>query len=89
MTTVFAFLFMLTIVAAMAVGVIMGRKPIAGSCGGMKALGLDSECEVCGGNPDACSGSSNRRQPTSTERAEALGSDATRRQSADRDVRTL
>lgn len=62
MTVVFAFFFMLLIVAAMAVGVIMGRKPIAGSCGGIKALGLDAECEVCGGNPAACS-TADRRPP--------------------------
>ena len=31
---------MLLIMAAMAVGVIMGRKPIAGSCGGLNQLGL-------------------------------------------------
>ncbi len=45
---------MLIIVGGMAIGVMFGRKPIAGSCGGMAALGLDSECEVCGGNPDRC-----------------------------------
>ncbi|MEM7100339.1 MAG: (Na+)-NQR maturation NqrM [Pseudomonadota bacterium] len=38
----------------MAVGVLAGRKPIAGSCGGMKALGMDVECEICGGNPALC-----------------------------------
>jgi hypothetical protein len=45
---------MLVIVAGMAVGVIFGRKPITGSCGGMKALGLDVECEICGGDADRC-----------------------------------
>lgn len=54
MTTVLAFLVMLLIVAGMSVGVMMGRKPIAGSCGGMKALGLGMDCEVCGGDPNAC-----------------------------------
>jgi hypothetical protein len=53
-TLIFAFIFMLTIVALMAIGVVMGRKPITGSCGGMKALGMEVECEVCGGNPDVC-----------------------------------
>ena len=45
---------MLALVSMMAIGVIFGRKPISGSCGGMKALGLDVECEICGGNPDVC-----------------------------------
>lgn len=53
-TLVLAFLFMLVTVAAMSVGVMMGRKPIAGSCGGAKALGLGTGCEICGGNPAAC-----------------------------------
>lgn len=53
-TLVMVFLFMLTMVGAMAIGVIMGRPPISGSCGGMKALGMDVECEICGGNPALC-----------------------------------
>lgn len=55
MTTVFlAFLIMLLLVGGMAVGVMFGRKPISGSCGGMKALGMDMACEICGGDPDRC-----------------------------------
>ncbi len=53
-TMIFAFVFMLLMTSAMAIGVIMGRKPISGSCGGMKALGMDVECEICGGNPALC-----------------------------------
>ncbi len=53
-TMIFAFIFMLLVTGAMAIGVIMGRKPISGSCGGMKALGMDVECEICGGNPALC-----------------------------------
>lgn len=53
-TLVLAFGLMLLVVAAMAVGVAMGRKPISGSCGGLAALGVDGECEICGGNPNAC-----------------------------------
>lgn len=49
-------------ITAMAVGVMAGRKPIAGSCGGMANLresgvaGLDGPvCEVCGAKPgDDC-----------------------------------
>jgi len=49
-----AFGVMLLIIAAMAVGVIFGRKPISGSCGGMAAIGMDSACDVCGGDKARC-----------------------------------
>jgi hypothetical protein len=42
------------VIAAMAVGVIAGRPPIKGSCGGMGALGVDTACDLCGGNPQRC-----------------------------------
>ena len=42
------------VIAAMAVGVIFGRPPIKGSCGGMGALGIDTACEICGGDPRRC-----------------------------------
>jgi len=42
------------IIAAMAVGVMAGRAPISGSCGGVGRLGIDQTCEICGGNPQAC-----------------------------------
>ncbi|PLW69502.1 (Na+)-NQR maturation NqrM [Pseudohalioglobus lutimaris] len=42
------------VMTAMAVGVIMGRAPIKGSCGGMGALGIDTACELCGGDPKRC-----------------------------------
>ncbi len=42
------------VVAAMAVGVMAGRPPIKGSCGGMGALGIDTACEICGGDPRRC-----------------------------------
>jgi len=45
---------MLFIVVAMAVGVLMGRKPIAGSCGGLSAIGMKSACDVCGGDDEVC-----------------------------------
>ena len=42
------------VIASMAVGVIAGRPPIKGSCGGMGALGVDTACELCGGDPRRC-----------------------------------
>lgn len=56
-TLLLAFILMLVLVAGMAVGVLFGRKPISGSCGGMKALGMGVSCEICGGNPDLCESS--------------------------------
>ena len=53
-TFLFAFVLMVILVTMMAVGVIWGREPIKGSCGGMKALGLEMECEICGGDLDKC-----------------------------------
>ncbi len=49
-----AFILVSALVALMAVGVLFGRKPIAGSCGGMKALGMEMECEICGGDAAKC-----------------------------------
>jgi hypothetical protein len=42
------------VMAAMAVGVMNGRAPIKGSCGGMGALGIDTACDICGGDPQRC-----------------------------------
>lgn len=58
LTAFLAFVVMLMIVGGMAIGVIAGRKPIAGSCGGLNAMGVDTECEICGGNPARCESAS-------------------------------
>ena len=53
-TIVLAFVLMIALVVAMAVGVLMGRKPISGSCGGMSALGMEVACDICGGDKGKC-----------------------------------
>ena len=53
-TLLLAFPLMLILVAAMAVGVMFGRRPISGSCGGLSAAGVSAECDICGGNPARC-----------------------------------
>lgn len=75
--------FMLLIVGAMAIGVIMGRKPIAGTCGGLNQLGLKEGCEVCGGQDEVCE-EENRKRVSARRRSDEsrgadLGYDATRR----------
>lgn len=55
MTWLLAFIIMLLVVLGMSVGVLMGRKPLAGSCGGIANLGIErDECPVCGGDQDKC-----------------------------------
>ena len=48
------FLILMLIVAAMSVGVLFGKKPISGTCGGLANLEPGRECELCGGNPSNC-----------------------------------
>ena len=76
------FLIMLVLVAAMAIGVIFGRKPIAGTCGGLNMMltGADGgSCQVCGGNPANCDATGDAPGTDADTRAEALGHDATQR----------
>ena len=53
-TMILTFVVLLILVGGMAIGVIMGRKPISGSCGGMTALGMDVACDVCKGDAEVC-----------------------------------
>lgn len=53
-TTILAFVVLALVMAAMAVGVIVKGKPIKGSCGGMSAMGMETECDVCGGDRNRC-----------------------------------
>ncbi|WP_049721935.1 (Na+)-NQR maturation NqrM [Gilvimarinus polysaccharolyticus] len=82
--TVFLVVFvaMLMVIVGMSVGVIFGRKPLTGSCGGVgKALGeKDYSCELCGGDEQKCESLKNG---TSTNVAADLAIDATAKQSRD------
>jgi len=51
---ILTFVALLVIIGAMSIGVVMGRKPIAGSCGGMSALGMETACDICGGDKGRC-----------------------------------
>ncbi|MGH8494265.1 MAG: (Na+)-NQR maturation NqrM [Moraxellaceae bacterium] len=63
----------LLFIGLMAVGVMLGREPLKGSCGGLNKLGLrDGDCPVCGGNPAKCE--SNSPEPQN-EKAAKLGRD--------------
>ena len=73
MTWLAVFLLMLLVVLGMSVGVIMGRKPIAGSCGGIANLGIEKECSICGGDRQKCP------EVTPAGEASELAYDATKR----------
>ncbi|WP_203300395.1 (Na+)-NQR maturation NqrM [Marinobacter sediminum] len=65
------------LVAAMSIGVILGRKPISGTCGGIGALGISQSCDICGGSTQKCE-EENERQAQDSGQAEALTYDATK-----------
>ncbi len=45
MTYLFAFGLFLILVVLMSIGVLMRRKPIQGSCGGLSSIGVDKVCD--------------------------------------------
>ncbi len=49
-----AFIVLVLIISAMSIGVILAKKPIKGSCGGIAALGMDASCDICGRDPEKC-----------------------------------
>ncbi len=61
-TFILAFIFFLAMVAAMSVGYMVQRKSIAGSCGGLGALGISKACDC----PEPCD-----RKKARMEREEA------------------
>lgn len=63
----------LLVIGGMAVGVINGRDPIKGSCGGLNKLGLrDGACPICGDDPTRCE----TQVADARAKAAALGRDA-------------
>ena len=68
-TLILTFVIILALFTIMAIGVLFGRAPIAGSCGGMKALGMEMECEICGGDPARCDESDGQTDNTATAAA--------------------
>ena len=70
-TMFFTFVALGLIILAMSIGVLLGRKPIAGSCGGMAALGMDTACDICGGDRSKCDEEQERQKQE--KRAAVLG----------------
>ncbi len=51
-TLLVTFIVLALIIAMMSVGVLMGRKPVQGSCGGLNKIEGMGDCEICGGDRD-------------------------------------
>lgn len=77
-TFLLVLLIVTVLVAAMSIGVIFGRKPISGTCGGIGALGINQSCDICGGNTQKCE-EENERVANEGNTASSLGYDATRK----------
>jgi hypothetical protein len=67
---------LLLIVLAMSVGVLLGRKPISGSCGGMAALGMDTACDICGGDKAICDDEDEKQRRIEQLKQQKDGQDA-------------
>ncbi|GGZ52035.1 MULTISPECIES: (Na+)-NQR maturation NqrM [Paraglaciecola] len=61
-TFILAFVFFIVVAIAMSLGYLVQRKAIAGSCGGLGALGIDKACDC----PEPCD-----RKKARLEREEA------------------
>mgnify|MGYP003625871536 CR=1 FL=1 len=53
-TLLIVFIVMVLFVVFMSAGILLGGKPISGSCGGMSAVGMKGACDVCGGDLQKC-----------------------------------
>ena len=82
MTTILlGFVLLACVITAMSVGVLMGRKPITGSCGGVgAALGEDDyECELCGGDPKKCDSNEDSNSKEIVDSNDDISYDATKK----------
>ena len=80
-TLILAFVLLATVITIMSVGVLMGRKPITGSCGGVgAALGeKDYTCDLCGGDPQQCEQQTDMNTSAATQNKPSLFVDATKK----------
>lgn len=53
-TFIAVFIILLLVVAGMGVGIMFGRGPLKGSCGGMGSAGIEGNCDICGNDPAKC-----------------------------------
>ncbi len=76
-TFILAFVFIALMVAGMALGLIFKGRPLKGSCGGMSSLGMETACEICGGDTKKCDEENGRDKKSAETDKKALAYDAT------------
>ena len=74
-TFLLVLLIVVLLIAGMSIGVIFGRKPISGTCGGIGALGISQSCDICGGSPQKCE---DNRKATGEAGSDDLAYDASK-----------
>jgi uncharacterized protein len=68
-TLIITFVIFATVMAIMAIGVILQGKSIKGSCGGIAALGMGRACDICGGDTQKCEKETEKRKSADTSLA--------------------
>jgi hypothetical protein len=71
-TLLFTVAILALVMLGLAVGVIAGRKPIQGSCGGLSAASREN-CPVCGGDSTRCESTSGVQQVPAASEAKRDG----------------
>jgi hypothetical protein len=51
---IITFFVIVLVMLMMSVGVLLGRKPVQGSCGGLNNIEGLADCEICGGDSSRC-----------------------------------
>jgi hypothetical protein len=71
-------LVLLIVMVGMSVGVLLGRKPLKGSCGGVGAALKEENyvCDLCGGDPNKCDEEQNK---SAESKMASLAYEATRK----------
>lgn len=67
MEMILAFFAFIIIFIFMAIGLLIQKKPLKGSCGGVARLMGKEDCDICGGNPLKCDEENNKVGPQATD----------------------
>lgn len=55
---------LILMIVLMSVGVLMGKEPLKGTCGGLNRVMGDRDCPVCGGDTQKCDTNNTKDMPS-------------------------